>query len=155
MSEPPFDLPPAHRWFAIELNNLSWSLIEAESRTGEEEERMIHAAHASLYHWLHAGDSLNHLRAQCLVTTAYLTAGWPETASRCTERLLELHTQVGDAATAFDDACVFGCAANACRLLENDEQADRHCRQLRAAFDRIDEEEDRKIVRELYLTAFR
>lgn len=150
MNEPPFDLLPAHRWFAIELNNLSWSLIEAESRTGEEEERMIHAAHASLYHWLHAGDSLNHLRAQCLVTTAYLTAGWAETAARHAERLLKLHTEVGDAATAFDDACVSGCVAAVSRLGGDADQALQFGQQLGEAIERLDDDGDRELIRKLY-----
>ena len=39
---------------------------------------MIHAAHGACFHWLAAGDLLNHLRAQCLLATAYAKAGLAE-----------------------------------------------------------------------------
>ena len=47
MSTPPFDLSKAHRWFAIELNNRAWELIEAPARTAEEAVEMVTAAHAA------------------------------------------------------------------------------------------------------------
>ena len=33
MTQPPFDVQRAHRWFAVELNNLAWEIVEADSRT--------------------------------------------------------------------------------------------------------------------------
>lgn len=77
MSTAPFDLPKAHRWFAVELNNLCWDLIEAEHRSAEQTERMIHAAHAACHHWLQVGTAVNNLRAECLLATAYALAGLP------------------------------------------------------------------------------
>ena len=75
MPEAPFDLNQAHRWFAIELNNLAWACVESTDRDEETTDRAIHAAHAACYHWLQVGDPLNHQRAQCLLAAACLN--WP------------------------------------------------------------------------------
>ena len=54
----------AHRFFAIGLNGKTWELLEKPDRTPQEGEVMIHAAHASCYHWLRAGSGLNHQRGE-------------------------------------------------------------------------------------------
>lgn len=75
MADAPFNVARAHSWFAVELNNLAWDCVENKDRSEEQLELMIHAAHAACYHWLQTGTALNHLRAQCLLATAYATAG--------------------------------------------------------------------------------
>ncbi len=113
MAEPPFDLERAHHWFAVEFNNHAWDLVEAAKRSAEETERMIHLAHAACVHWLAAGSAINHLRAQCLLATAYEKAGLGEAAVRHAEQCLELFAKAGEEATLFDQATAFGCASAA------------------------------------------
>lgn len=43
--------PDTHTQSAKELFNLVWELLEKTTRTQEETDQMIHAAHASRYHW--------------------------------------------------------------------------------------------------------
>jgi hypothetical protein len=113
MSEASFDVRRAHRWFAVELNNLAWELVEANDRSAAETERMIHCAHGACFHWLEVGDLLNHLRAQCLLATAYAKAGLAESALRHGERCLILSREAGQTQTAFDRATAHGCASAA------------------------------------------
>ncbi len=113
MAEAPFDERRAHRWFAVELNNLAWGLVESAARTPRDDERMIHAAHASCHHWLQVGTPLNHLRAQCLLATVYAAAGLAEAALRHARRCLELSDEAGDSQTLFDRATAYGCGARA------------------------------------------
>lgn len=113
MSEAPFDVKRAHRWFAVELNNAAWDLVDAERRSPQEVERMIHAAHGACFHWLQVGDLLSHLRAQCLLATAYARAGLAEPALRHADRCLSLSAEAGDRQTAFDRATAHGCASAA------------------------------------------
>src|SRR6266480_3265651 len=40
-----------HRKMAAELFNSTWRLIAKKRRTKDEDDRMIHMAHASRYHW--------------------------------------------------------------------------------------------------------
>jgi len=44
-----------HKYFASNLFNSTWDLIDKPERTEDEEFNMIHSAHASLYHWTQAG----------------------------------------------------------------------------------------------------
>lgn len=41
----------AHRAVGVALFNLVWALLEAEDRTPAQDDAMIHAAHASRWHW--------------------------------------------------------------------------------------------------------
>jgi hypothetical protein len=116
MPPPPFDLGKAHRWFAIELNNRAWELIESPARTAEETEEMLTAAHASRYHWGQCGTLLNKLRAESVVAAAYLAAGRPELSLGFARNGLALCDQVGEEATPFDLACAHG--ATACALAQ-------------------------------------
>jgi len=43
--------PATHRKLAVELFNYVWTLLEKPNRTADEDDQMIHAAHASRYHW--------------------------------------------------------------------------------------------------------
>jgi hypothetical protein len=150
MPEPPFDIQVAHRWFAIELNNLAWDLIENESRTPSDVERMIHAAHASCYHWREAGTPLNQQRAQCLLATAYAAAGYAEAAVRHAERCLELSRENGGEQTTFDLATAHGCAARAHALAGKREEASRHHLQAMEHATRFEHAEDKLVFDTLY-----
>jgi len=52
----------AERELAKRLFNMVWSLLEHPSRTADEDEVMVNAAHASLYHWLRVGEPVNEVR---------------------------------------------------------------------------------------------
>lgn len=60
-----------HQKFAIDLFNLTWDLIEKEGRNEVETDRMIHAAHASRYHWEVVGEAENIARGEWLVSRVY------------------------------------------------------------------------------------
>ncbi len=128
MSEATFDLARAHRRFAVELNNLAWDLLETPNRTPADDERMIHAAHAACFHWLEVGGPLNHLRAECLLATAYASVGLGEAALRHAERCMALSNEAGDTQTTFDRATAHGCAslayASVGRMAEANSQHD-------------------------------
>src|SRR5688572_11029435 len=51
MSEPAFDSADAHKHFSKHCFNRAWDLIDKSPRTPEENEQMIHLAHASIWHW--------------------------------------------------------------------------------------------------------
>jgi DNA-binding transcriptional MerR regulator len=46
---------PPERQLAVDLFNLVWTLLEQTGRTVEDDDRMVHAAHASRYHWGQVG----------------------------------------------------------------------------------------------------
>ena len=85
--------PEAHRRLGAELFNHVWRLLEAEDRSAEQDDEMIHAAHASRWHWSRTGvEDLNQRLAvgewQCSRVYAVLGRGEPALfhARRCLER---------------------------------------------------------------------
>ena len=46
---------PPERQLATDLFNLVWTLLEQPGRSAEDDDRMVHAAHASRYHWGQVG----------------------------------------------------------------------------------------------------
>ncbi|MBI2480527.1 MAG: hypothetical protein HYV60_18435 [Planctomycetia bacterium] len=90
MSEAPFDSAVAQRWFAVELNNAAWDWLEAEDYDTPGAERIVHAAHASCYHWMQVGGAANHARAACLIANVYAALGDGPSAIRHARRCIEL-----------------------------------------------------------------
>jgi len=113
MPQPPFDIAVAHRWFAVECNNAAWDLLDQPQRDADESDRMAHLAHASMYHWRHAGDDLNELRALTLLTLVYVRLGDGATAAHYGARCAALSEGVGDRQSDFDRAMALGAAGRA------------------------------------------
>jgi tetratricopeptide (TPR) repeat protein len=150
-NSPPFDLPRAQRWFAVELNNLAWDLVEATGPLPEADvDRMIHAAHASCHFWLASGNALNHLRAQNLLATAYAKAGRGEPAVYHAQKCLELSRSAPADQTDFDRATALGCAAAAYRAAGNAALASQYHEQALAAAGKLTELEDKSVFDRLY-----
>ncbi len=70
----------AHRHLGVELFNHVWTLIEKADRTPAETDEMIHAAHASRFHWSRAGTTANLGRGEWQVARVYSVLGRAEPA---------------------------------------------------------------------------
>lgn len=69
------DIAKWQKWFAVSCNNRAWQLIEQPGRTPAENHELLHAAHASAWHWARVGTDLNEARAQMLLGFAHAVAG--------------------------------------------------------------------------------
>jgi hypothetical protein len=92
-----------HRKFAAELFNLTWELLDKGERTLEEEERMVHAAHASRFHWGEIGAPLQFARGEWQISRVYAALGRAEPALHHARRSLDICTEdnIGDFDLAF------------------------------------------------------
>jgi hypothetical protein len=63
------------RRLASQANNRAWTLSEALSRTPEEDEEMLQAAHAAMYFWKIVGNAKNHAHAAQLLAHTYALLG--------------------------------------------------------------------------------
>jgi hypothetical protein len=149
MSDVPFDLAKAHRWFGVEFNNLAWELYELPARTAEETERMVDAAHASVHHWRQVGTVLNALRGQVLLTSVYTLAGYGDSAVRHAYRVLESVSST-EGVTPFDRVSVFASAAAAMTLAGKPAEADRLRVEARQALDALTDEDDRRVATQFW-----
>jgi len=79
-----------HRKIGADLFNYTWSLLDRKDRTEEDEVEMLHAAHASRYHWGHAGTALNTSIGDWQISRVYATLGRAEPALFHARRALEV-----------------------------------------------------------------
>lgn len=146
MTEPKtFTLEQAHEHFAKTLNGQVWSLLDKSKRTASEDEVMIYAAHASCYHWLHAGTGVNHQRGEWLIARVYTVLGLTEAALRHAARCLELTHKFADLMQDFDWAFAYEGIARANALAGNRQTALEYIQRAETSGQAIQDEEDRKI----------
>lgn len=95
----PLDIA-THRQLGVDLFNHVWTLIEKSDRSAAETDEMIHAAHASRYHWSLAGTTANLGRGEWQCARVYSVLGRAEPALWHARRCLELSqaaTEAGEA----------------------------------------------------------
>ncbi len=78
---------------AIELHKETWSLIDKETRTEDENIAMIHTAHACQYHWTQVGKPVNIQRGEWLLSKVYWLLSMGESALVHAERCWLLTNQ--------------------------------------------------------------
>ena len=90
-ADSPLDIKFAHRHFAINCFNLAWTYIDRSDRSLEDDEAMVIASAASLWHWTQREDcspqnlSIGHWQ----LSRAYALAGQGDNAMRHAVRSLE------------------------------------------------------------------
>ena len=97
MSRPPVapELDQAtRRALAVGLFNYTWTLLENPNRTPAQDDEMIHAAHASRYHWGGVGEVVNRARGEWQVSRVYSVLGRGEPALYHARRCLEIYEEM-------------------------------------------------------------
>jgi len=68
------------RTLAGDLFNHTWTLLDTPNRTPEQDDEMLHAAHASRYHWGEIGQPVNRSRGEWQCSRVYAVLGRAEPA---------------------------------------------------------------------------
>jgi uncharacterized protein YndB with AHSA1/START domain len=112
-----------HRTQAVECNNSTWEMIEAE-RTPDNDEEMLRRAYASTYHWARAArrGPANDARGAWLLAKVQLLAGQPQLSLRYADRCMAVCHEHGLA--DFDLAYAHESRARALKALGDDIAAD-------------------------------
>jgi len=102
---------------------------------------MIHAAHASAYHWRQVGEPLNFARSGWLLSRVYAVLNRPKAALYYAQHCQEISEAegIGD----FDLAFAYEALARAYAIGEQQDEAQRYLKQARGAGEQIEEEDDR------------
>jgi len=140
-----------HRQLGVDLFNHAWSLLELPERSREQDDELLHAAHASRHHWAHAGAGPEHLaRGEWQISRVYVVLGRAEPALHHARRCLELCAEhgIGD----WDLAYAHEALARAHALAGNADESAEHKRLSREAGDAIADPEDREHFDEDYAT---
>jgi DNA-binding transcriptional MerR regulator len=136
----------------IDLFNKTWTLLDREDRTREEDDELLHCAHASAYHWLQVGTQANRARSEWQCSRVNAVLGRPEAAIAHAERCLELVEAAPDEMEEFDLPAAYEALARA-HVAAGDEAGARRFYDLGvAATARISDEEDRQIIEKDFST---
>jgi DNA-binding transcriptional MerR regulator len=135
-----------HRRLGIALFNHTWTLLEKPDRTVEEIDEMLHATHASRFHWARAeGREPAHLaRGEWQISRVYAVLGRGEPALWHARRCLEIHEANGVA--DWDIASAYEAMARASGVAGDRQAAEAWKARAIAALDGIADPDDRQIV---------
>jgi hypothetical protein len=136
--------PDTERKLAASLFNGTWTLMEIENRTPEQDDAMIHMTHASAHHWRQVGQPENFARAEWQCSRVYAILGRAEPALGHARRCLELCEQhgIGD----WDLGFAYEALARAHAVAGDDAETERYLRLAREAGEQIAEDEDRELL---------
>ena len=136
-----------HRALGIALFNQTWSLMDLDERTVEQDDAMLHMAHASAHHWRSEGSGAtanNLARSEWQVSRVYTVLRRAEPAEYHARRCLQICQQngIGD----WDIAYAYEALARAAGIAGDLEAARTWAEQAHAATEDIAAEEDRRQV---------
>jgi len=131
-----------HRRTAAELFNFVWSLLEKDHRTKEEDDAMLHAAHASRFHWSKVGTAVNLARGDWQLSRVYSVLRRAEPALYHAGRCLEICQEnvMGD----FDLAFAYEALARASAVAGKSVDAQKYLDFARHSGKKIADHEDRE-----------
>ena len=132
------------RKLAADLFNGVWALMETEDRTRAQDDRMLHMAHASRFHWQQVGTPANLARGEWLCSRVYAVLGRGEPALHHARRVLEICQEhgIGD----WDLAFAHEALARAHAVAGDRTACQQELERARAAADDIADPEDRELL---------
>jgi len=133
-----------HRHFAAATFNETWDLLDKADRTPAEAERMVHAAHASRYHWEQVGDAGNLAVGEWQLARVYATLGRFEPGWHHAQRGLALCGEHG--LSPFLSGEAHEAAARLAALQGDRARADSHLATGRALLAEVADEDERGIL---------
>jgi hypothetical protein len=131
-----------HRKFAVDCFNLVWTFLDKEKRTKEEEDTMVHAAHASRFHWGEIGTALEAERGEWQISRVYSVLNKPHQALYHAQRCLEICTEnnIGD----FDIAFAYEAMARAYSVSGKRAESEKYVNLAEKAGEQIKKKEDKE-----------
>lgn len=132
------------RRLAAALFNATWTLLEKEDRTRDEDDAMLHMAHASRHHWGQVGKPENFGRGEWQCSRVYAVLGRPEPCLHHAQRCLDICQEngIGD----WDLAFAYEALARGHAVAGNTEQARAYTEQALAAAEDIAQDDERELV---------
>jgi tetratricopeptide (TPR) repeat protein len=131
---------------AAHLFNDTWQLLEQEHRTRQDDDRMIHTAHASRYHWgqVPTATPAHLARGEWQISRVYSVLGRPEPALHHAQRVLDIcaENEIGD----WDLGFAYEALARAHAVAGDADQARAYTDRSLTTAEDISEDEDRDLL---------
>ena len=130
-----------HKKMGVDLFNLVWSLLDKKDRTKEEDDKMIHAAHASRFHWGEIGTAINFARGEWQISRVYSVLDQSQAAAYHGKRSLDIckENKIGD----FDLAFAYEAMARAYAIGGDKSQNEKYTELAKKAAEQIKKKEDK------------
>jgi hypothetical protein len=138
--------PEEERQLAVDLFNRSWTLLERPERTPEQDDELIHSAHASRHHWAAVGTPANLARGEWQLSRIYSSLGRAEPALHHAKRCLAYCEANPDALEDWDLPFAHEALARAYRVAGNEAEARRHAVLAGELGERIVDAEERELL---------
>jgi DNA-binding transcriptional MerR regulator len=130
---------------AADLFNRVWTLLEEPSRTPEQDDEMVHAAHASRFHWGEVGEPVRMARGEWQCSRVYCVLGRSEPAHHHARRCLDI-LQHCEAKEDWDLPFAHEALARAYALAGDPENARLHLDTAMGLCQHVADAEDRALV---------
>jgi hypothetical protein len=141
----PTEIDPAtRRTLAVDLFNHTWTLLEKPDRTPEQDDEMIHSAHASRYHWGEIGEPVNLARGEWQCSRVYAVLGRSEPALWHARRCVAIYEANGIA--GWDIASGYEAMARAWLTAGDRTEVAIWKAKAQAALDLVDDKDDREVI---------
>lgn len=137
-------LKEEHLQFAKSTNNRVWDLLEKAARTPAEDQEMLLAAYASLYHWMCAGSAVNFQRGCWMLSRVYRVQNQGEAALEWALKCQEITENNPAEMKDFDLAYAQEALTRAYALTGDTEQAKKHFDRAAELGKNIKDPEDRE-----------
>jgi len=138
------DIAAWHRTFAPMTFNHTWSLLDLDERTRDQDEEMLASSFAQRYHWYQVGTARHHAIADWQVSRVAAVLGYADLARRFGERSLAVCIDNG--LDAFVTGFAHEAIARAAADVDDVETFTDHIALARSLLDQIDDPEDREIL---------
>ena len=135
-----------HRKLGADLFNHVWTLLRLPQRTPEQDDEMIHAAHASRHHWAAVGTAANVARGEWQVSRVYAELGRAEPALYHAGRCLAYCGQNPNELEDWDLPYAYEALARAYLAGGNVDQSREHAARARELAERVADDEDRELL---------
>jgi len=139
-------IPEERRQLAVDLFNHAWMLLRLPERTPEQDDELIHAAHASRYHWGEVGTAANLARGEWQLARVYATVARAEPALHHARRCVAYCEANPDVVEDWDLPFAYEALARAQLLAGDGEGAGRSVERARELGARIADPEDRELL---------
>jgi DNA-binding transcriptional MerR regulator len=134
------------RRLAADCFNKTWTLMEKPDRTREDDDEMLHCAHASAYHWCQVGTAANRARAEWQCSRVYAILGRTEPALHHARRCLEIVEAAPAEMEEFDLPAAYEALGRANSVAGDLDESRRYVELGREATAKIADEDDRRLM---------
>lgn len=140
-----YTIDEAHKYFAQSMNGRVWELLQKTVRSQADNDEMLYAAYACMYHWKFAGTAVHQQRGEWLISRVHVVLGHAVEALRHAERCFELTKANKDLMKDFDLAYAFEGLARAHAMIGEQRMAEEFFELARQSGNAIMNDEDRSI----------